>query len=291
VGHAVAQEPVTPVVRLALVTAAITGTVVAVRIRGARTRAKRGVRAAGVVGYLGLWGSGKTLAMTRDLILAMRAGQIVYATYHIRDPLTGQHAHYIDPDADDFVDQIARIQAPPDSEDEIAAEAERSAWVERSRLRRWLRRHVGMYAPRKRVPKVVVGFDEINVIFPSRMWSAMPVKMLYAWAQGGKRGIAVRWTAQTEKRVDTVAREVSHEVARTYVFVRLFGRPMLLRQAYYLPEDVGASAEARKEKRLRSRWVFVSWWVLEGYDTLEQVKPSAHLEKLKDGATRGRRAA
>ncbi len=277
-------------VRLLLLAAAVAVVTCAVRLRGARRRAQRGVRASGVVGYVGLWGSGKSIAMARDCILALRAGQEVYATMHITDPVTGRSAHYIDP-REDAADQVAAIQAPPDTEEELTAEAARDAWVRKSRLRVWLRRHLGMFAPPKRRPKVVVAIDEINVVFPSRMWTSMPVKMLYAWAQGGKRGIAVRWTAQTEKRVDTVAREVSHEVARTFVAVRLFGRPILLRQSFYLPEDVSASEQQRKEKRLRSRWVYVPWWVLEGYDTLEQVKPSAHLERLKESAGRGRRAA
>jgi hypothetical protein len=276
--------------RLALVVLALTALRLVFSVRSARSRAQRGVRAQGVIGYCGLWGSGKTLAMTRDLILAMRAGQRVVATYHILDPVTGLQAEYIDPEAEDFVDQIAAIRAPDDTEEEIAAAAKHAAWIERSRWRRWARRHLGAYGRSKRIPKVVVGFDEINVIFPSRMWASMPVKMLYAWAQGGKRGIAVRWTAQTEKRVDTVAREVSHEVAKTKVFFAMFGRPILLRQGFYLPEDMGATGEALAKKRIRARWVFVPWWVLEGYDTLEQVRPSAHLERIKDAA-RGRRAA
>jgi hypothetical protein len=276
--------------KLLLLVLPVAGLWALVRIRGARTRALRGVRAAGVIGYVGLWGSGKTLALARDCILALRAGQIVYATFHVRDPISGLTSKYIDP-AKDAAEQLAAIEAPPDTTEESEAFAEREAWIQRSRLRRWLRRHLGMFGRPRRQPKVLVAIDEINVVFPSRMWSAMPVKMLYAWAQGGKRGIAVRWTAQTEKRVDTVAREVSHEVARTRVALRLFDRPILLRQSFYLPEDVGGSEEARKEKRLRARWVWVSWWILEGYDTLEQVKPSAHLDALKTGATRGSRRA
>lgn len=277
-------------IRLLLLGIAVAALTVAVRVRGARTRAERGVRAAGVVGYVGLWGSGKSIALARDCILALRAGQVVYATMHVCDPVTGLTARYIDP-ALDAAEQLAAIEAPPDTDDEVAAEAAREEWVRRAPWRLWLRRRLGIFGRAKRRPKVLVAIDEINVVFPSRMWSAMPVKMLYAWAQGGKRGIAVRWTAQTEKRVDTVAREVSHEVARTRVVLRLFGRPLVLRQSFYLPEDVSASEQARQEKRLHARFVYVPWWVLEGYDTLEQVKPSAHLDRLKEMTRGGRRAA
>jgi len=272
------------------VAAGVTLVAVVLRIRGARRRACRGVRAAGVLGYIGLWGSGKTLVLARDCILALRAGQEVYATFHVRDPLTGLEAHYIDP-AGDAVERIAEIRAPDPTPDELARDEKRRQWVYGSRVRRWLHRTVGMFPFPKRVPRVVLAIDEINVVFPSRLWASMPVKMLYAWAQGGKRGIAVRWTAQTERRVDTVAREVSHEVAKTRVVLRLYGRPLLVRQTFYLPEDVGASDAVRQEKRLRSRWVWVPWWVLEGYDTLEQVKPSAHLERVKDATQRRRRGS
>lgn len=209
--------------------------------RSAR-RARRGVRLSGVVGYVGKWGTGKTLVLALDGLAALRAGQDVYATFHLRDPLTGREAHYVDPGAG--VDALYGVRDG------------------------------------------VLLIDEVNVVFPSRKWQSAPTDMLYLWAQGRKRSVAVRWTSQTERRVDTVIREVTHEVAQLRVALRRpGGAPVLVRLSYYEPEDVGASEAVKAERRLRSRWRIVRGGVLAAYDTLEAVRPAAHLEaKPKRGA-------
>jgi hypothetical protein len=206
-------------------------------VRRGKRRAERGARLAGCQGYIGRWGTGKTMALASDGLAALRAGQPVYATFHLRDPRTGKEATWIDPGGGVEV----------------------------------------MYGLRD----CCLLIDEINLVFPSRKWATAPTDMLYLWAQGRKRGVAVRWSSQSERRVDTVIREVSHEIARVRVAMKWKGLPKLLRMQYYEPEDVGGSEKARAEKRIRSRWLVIRADVMKSYDTLEEVRPAEHIDAAK----------
>lgn len=129
--------------------------------------------------------------------------------------------------------------------------------------------------------------DEINVVFPSRLWQTAPGTMLYFWAQGRKRGVEVRWTSQHERRVDTVIREVTHYVHHCRA-IALFGRPRWVRTQTYFPGEGDASSEkARRSRRVRSRFHRIPKSLLSTFDTLELVTPAAHVVRVTGaGGTR-----
>lgn len=56
---------------------------------------------------------------------------------------------------------------------------------------------------------ITVLLDELNLWAPSRLWAKLGVGVLNRWAYGRKDGLDIRWTAQHESRVDKVAREVT----------------------------------------------------------------------------------
>jgi hypothetical protein len=200
-----------------------------------------GADADGVLGYVGPWGSGKTLALVRDGLWALRDPKCraVYATFHLRDQLSGREAVYLEPDH--LIEQLTAIV------------------VEVEEVRQ------GFY--------VCILLDELNVLMPSRLWASLPVSMLFRWSHGRKLGWRVRWSAQSERRVDAVVREVTNYIVRC----RRGLCGIFYRHDFYLPEDTGGSTEAQKKKRARSALVRPRTEWFRSYDTLEAVQPAEHL--------------
>ncbi len=65
-----------------------------------------------------------------------------------------------------------------------------------------------------KVRQGVVLLDELNLWFPSRLWSKIPPEVLSLWAQSRKRGIDLVYSCQHLDRVDKVIREVTNYVIR-----------------------------------------------------------------------------
>lgn len=228
--------------------------VLVVLVRAARRIDRRGSGgdAGGVLGYVGPWGSGKTLALVRDGLAGLRDPLClgVYATFHLTDPVTGQQAWYLEPDR--LVEQLVAITV---SVEEVRA---------------------GNY--------VLILLDELNVLMPSRLWASLPVSMLFRWSHGRKLGWRVRWSAQSERRVDAVVREVTVYIVRCRR--GMLGR--FYRHEFFFPEDTGGTTEAQKRKRARVELVRCRAEWFAAYDTLEAVQPAVH---VRAASPRRRRAA
>lgn len=57
-----------------------------------------------------------------------------------------------------------------------------------------------------------INIDEINLICPSRYFQKLPPSVASYWAQSGKAGNTIRWTAQDLARVDTIVREITEYI-------------------------------------------------------------------------------
>jgi len=54
----------------------------------------------------------------------------------------------------------------------------------------------------------LVVIDELNTVLPSRVWKAAPGALLFMFSHARKHGLDVVFTAQHEKRIDTIVREL-----------------------------------------------------------------------------------
>lgn len=54
----------------------------------------------------------------------------------------------------------------------------------------------------------LVVIDELNTVLPSRVWKAAPGALLFMFSHARKHGLDIVFTAQHEKRVDTIVREL-----------------------------------------------------------------------------------
>ncbi|MDD3054152.1 MAG: zonular occludens toxin domain-containing protein, partial [Endomicrobiaceae bacterium] len=74
--------------------------------------------------------------------------------------------------------------------------------------------------------------DEINLSFPSRMWTKVPPWVLYFFSQSRKFGLDIYYTSQALARVDKVIREITNFVWIVKPFLFGFHRARKI-----MPED------------------------------------------------------
>lgn len=115
----------------------------------------------------------------------------------------------------------------------------------------------------------LVLLDELNVWFPSRFWSKVPMSLLSFWAQSRKRGIDIFYTTQHINRVDTVIRELtSFEVKCSSIF----GGRIFLYRKYDIDDKT----------KLSTRVVIFRKRIADLYDTLETIQEPEYFRKIKN---------
>ena len=147
---------------------------------------------------------------------------------------------------------------------------------------------------------VTVIVDEVNQWAPSRYWQKIGMAVLIRWANSGKDGLRIVWTAQSLNRVDKVLREVTDFVwtCRAYggVISSPFGKfhgQIFTRRKYYPVEVTDKNMVIEGEGAQRAggavRGYRRYWWVgamgrlhdvADHYDTLEHVALAAHLRSV-----------
>jgi len=202
-----------------------------------------------VIGYVGLPGSGKTLALVNKGLEARALGRVVYANFQLGSRVDGYLAPTCDYGIHHDSEHAARIGswcalyhqhceangyrfvARSDDAD-AAARAhdwrkgrafvpDSGAYV----LRSWedlinLRIFRDPFDVAHQPDCSVVGcvgcsrgitvlLDELNLWAPSRLWQKLGIGVLNRWAYTRKDGLEILWSAQHEARVDKVAREVT----------------------------------------------------------------------------------
>jgi len=248
-----------------------------------RTRYRRrdnlGQAPMSVEGYIGKWGDGKTYMLAKEGIQAITDPKClgVFATFHI-DELEPKIA------SSETIKNWTTGQAELIGQWYVET---RETFRAPGKVFHLPTRILTDVLPLIRVPKplirqgyyVLILIDEINVILPSRMWSQLPVDMLYSWGQGRKRGHQVRWSAQSERRVDAVAREVTQFIHECRAKLGSEGSPWFFRVRKYEAEDISLGETNRKRVRISSKWYRRKDSIQTRYDTLEEVEPSAHLQQ------------
>jgi len=124
--------------------------------------------------------------------------------------------------------------------------------------------------------KSLICIDEVNLWAPSRFWQKIPEGVLYLWAQTRKRKIDVLWSSQSEKRVDTVIREVTN-----YVWYCFSLGPFTVARSYY-PEDLRKA----KSKPLRISLVLRKGRIYRLYDTFEMIEVEKSYSRSKGDVLR-----
>lgn len=108
--------------------------------------------------------------------------------------------------------------------------------------------------------------DELNTVLPSRTWKSAPAVLLYKWSHLRKDGLDLIYTAQHEKRIDTVIRELTTRWVHLSNWQRL---GFIIGRMY---QDFGMG----KPSTMGMSFVlapFMQPKVLEAYDSYVRVKP------------------
>jgi hypothetical protein len=107
---------------------------------------------------------------------------------------------------------------------------------------------------------MTVLIDEINLSFPSRMWSKIPGWVLYFWSQTRKFGLDIYYTSQSLKRVDTVIREITNYVWIVKPF--LFG--------FHFASEIQVEDYEKSQKTVYDReWFRIEKKYYSQYNTFE----------------------
>jgi hypothetical protein len=203
-----------------------------------------------VVGHTGVWGSGKTLQLTADVLDALHDRRClgVFTTWHVRCSCgCGRRSTYCDPTV--VIDRI--LEVPPLSLAQLRA---------------------GCY--------LMMAIDEAGLILPSRAFDKLPPAMLAVLATGRHSGWVIRWAAQAEARVDKTLREITVQVWR-WRAVTVLGYLWLVRGHAYRPGDADRAdgSEFSRRRRLTShikfRWQLVR--CMRAFDTHEEMTLARHL--------------
>ena len=108
--------------------------------------------------------------------------------------------------------------------------------------------------------KCVILIDEANLFLPSRLWTKIPVSMLYRLSQSRKFETDIYYTSQSPARIDKVLRELTNFYGHCR---KIIGS--LHRISYYWPEEW----DKEKRKKLWSEWFFIRKKFYKLYDTKE----------------------
>jgi hypothetical protein len=112
------------------------------------------------------------------------------------------------------------------------------------------------------VKEGVILVDEINLICPSRWWHKFPIHLAYWWSQTRKNQLDVYWTAQHQRRVDRIVKEITNFI---WVIRKLpFGFRII---QCYLPEQVNR----RKAEVFSSHFFRISKKTWSHFNTYERI--------------------
>jgi hypothetical protein len=127
------------------------------------------------------------------------------------------------------------------------------------------------------LPPGLIVIDEAHLWFPARLALKLPPSWLAMLSQTRKNGWDLLWSAQHEKRVDVILRDVSNLQWLCKAWFEWGGHPLVFTAASYEPETF------RKPKSEMTRTVrFFSRTVSDAYDTMGRLDVAQHVLKEKD---------
>jgi hypothetical protein len=127
------------------------------------------------------------------------------------------------------------------------------------------------------LPPGLICIDEAHLWFPARGAMRLPPSWLALLSQTRKRGWDLYWTAQHEKRVDSVLRDVSSWFWNCSAWFEWSGHPVLFRMDGYEPENFRQTGK-RQLRKYRS----FSPRVAAAYDTMESIEVAKHATSKDD---------
>lgn len=274
----------------------------------------------GVVGFVGLPGTGKTLELVKRGLQARKEGRDVYANFLLGHRewgalVAGEDGRPIFAprpalrDAKlrrELVKQGVRVGRGfiPDPEARVLR-----SWDELIDLR-VMRDPLGA-AHRDGCDVltcngcsrgITVLIDELNLWAPSRLWQEIGLGVLNRWAYVRKDSLDIIWTAQHEARIDKVAREVTTEIwtcqnygpwrlpligTRVLFFTRKRWVPALLTEK----NRTGAQEGAQSAGIMDFEVSLYDQTVADAFDTYEHVVSERALSDASRASSSRRRAA
>lgn len=121
-----------------------------------------------------------------------------------------------------------------------------------------------------------INIDEINLICPSRYFQKLPPSVASYWAQSGKGGLTMRWTAQDLARVDTIVREITEYI---WVCKKVFYK---WHQAIcYTPGQLQRVEAGQEVEPLEVNNFWISPKIHEQYNTFQRINPAKLLKELE----------
>lgn len=307
----------------------------------------------GVYGYVGLTGSGKTRRLTKALLEARAAGSEVWSNGRLgwrydgwMVPLCGRSIHYArDHEAAryEFAASTPLLDAcglecgwrrglgfipSPGANllwggwDQLMALRVFRDELGRSHRCELVQNAIGEWSSQRacRVydcsgcsKGLTVGIDELNQWAPAREWQKLGPGVLNRLAYVRKDGIDLHWTAQHERRIDTVPRELTESIMSCSSFgmglrsdgrpwISLFGRgiraqvfrrekwiPALMTDKNRVVTGEGAAGGGFKggEIELVLKWGRQLLTREErAYDTYEHVQPAGEIAEQRERAER-----
>lgn len=128
------------------------------------------------------------------------------------------------------------------------------------------------------LPPGLVLIDEAHLWFPARGAMRLPPSWLAQMSQTRKNGWDIWWSAQHERRVDSVLKDVTNWLwLSTAWFSSGDGAPLYFRARSWEPEFF------RKPKaHMTTRWLRFKKSIAENYDTYERIQVAAHAQAKND---------
>lgn len=127
------------------------------------------------------------------------------------------------------------------------------------------------------LPPGLVLLDEAHMIFSARNAIRLPPSLLMKMSQTRKSGWDLWWSAQHEKRVDSVLRDVTNIFTLCTPYGSTAGHPRFFRLRDWEPEMF-----RQKGKDLWARWVRYRPEIAALYDTFETVATAEHQRSKTD---------
>lgn len=127
------------------------------------------------------------------------------------------------------------------------------------------------------LPRSLVVIDEAHLWFPARMALKLPMSWMEKMSQTRKSGWNLMWSAQHERRVDSVIKDVSDWLTLSSAWGWTNGHPRYFTTATYEPERF------RKQGQIAARsFNLFSSRVANSYDTMQRISQASHTEQKND---------
>lgn len=185
-----------------------------------------------IVLHTGRPGTGKTYGLTRDILKALKQGNVVYSNYKIN--WEGGEFSYFDWRSFSFKKRI----------------------VPRENLKYW-----NKLSELFNVEEGIIAMDEAHIYMRSRNWEKLPEEMERKLAQHRKDGLHIWGTVQAIQRIDVIFREL---VDFWFVYENSIF-PWFVRWEFDIDQDKNKRYPLSKKRILKRQKIY------DSYDTLEKI--------------------